>query len=57
VKGISRKTKRAVGKPTRLIRKPSRVKRQLPWRFRIVLGAGGLVLAVAGFVLRRILKS
>jgi hypothetical protein len=53
VKDIGPKTKDVIGKSARLLRKPSAAKRSLPWRFRFVLGAGGFVLVLVGFLLRR----
>ena len=53
LKHLGSKAKGAVRKQARVVRKPSRAKRLLPWRFRLLLGAGGLVLVLVGFLLRR----
>lgn len=53
MKDIGRTTKAGLGGPAQVLRKPSAAKRLLPWRLRFVLGAGGLVLVVVGFLIRR----
>jgi hypothetical protein len=63
VQDIGRKIKGAVGEPALPVRDPSSLKRLLPWRLRLVLGVGGLVLSAGGvvvaliaFLVRRRLK-